>query len=92
MRNKRLRLNVVSSLTNELIAVLVSLIVPRLIIGNYGSAVNGLIISINNFLAFFSLCEAGIGPVIRANLYGPLAMRDDIGISKVMKSAENFLE
>lgn len=75
---------------NELVAVVTTLIVPKLIIGQYGSEVNGLVISINQFLAFFGLCEAGIGPVIKANLYEPLAKNDDVGVSKVIKSTKRF--
>lgn len=90
MRKKRLILNTASSLINEAVAIFAAMVIPRLIIGSYGSNVNGLIISINQFLAFFSLCEAGIGPVIRANLYKPLADQDNAGISKVIKSSQRF--
>jgi len=56
----------------------------------YGSDINGMVSSASHFLGFISFLEMGIGPVIQANLYGPLAKRDDEQISKVIISSEKF--
>ena len=39
----------------------------------YGSDVNGLVSSITQFLGYIALVEGGVGGVIRAALYKPLA-------------------
>ncbi|HDT8001049.1 TPA: hypothetical protein RD642_002827, partial [Enterococcus faecalis] len=61
-----------------------------MIIGTYGSSVNGLIQSITQFLGYISLLQLGVGGVIRAALYKPLADKDEIQINKVVKAASIF--
>ena len=58
--------------------------------GYYGSAVNGLIASITQFLGIIALCELGMGAVVPASLYKPLAEKDNDQISKVIVSSERF--
>ena len=87
---KKLALNTVASFTNEIVTIIMGFILPRLILLHYGSDVNGLVTSITQFLSFISLCEMGIGPVIKANLYKPLAENDSYSVSCVMKSAHIF--
>lgn len=50
-------------------------IVPKVIITNFGSNVNGLVSSITQFLAYITLLEAGMGPVVKSALYGPIAKK-----------------
>lgn len=83
-------LNAFASISNELISIVSGLILPRLFLVAYGSNVNGLISSITQFFSFISLCELGIGPVIKASLYGPLAAKDDYKISCIVKSSRRF--
>lgn len=87
---KKLILNTMASFTNELVTIIMGFVLPRLILVYYGSDVNGLVTSITQFLSFVSLCEMGIGPVIKANLYRPLADNDVYSTSCVMKSAKYF--
>lgn len=89
-RKKNLFLNVGTAVLKQLIVVVCGFILPRYMLVFYGSATNGLVSSITHFLSFISLMELGIGPVIQANLYKPLAEKDDQQISKVIISAERF--
>ena len=73
MRGKKALLNSAASLMLEFVTVICGFIVPRLIIGTYGSEVNALTSSISQFLSYIALVEAGVGGVIRAALYKPLA-------------------
>lgn len=92
MRSKKAIKNIVSSLLLQLITVICGLILPRAIIGTYGSNVNGLISSITQFLAYITLLEAGIGPVIKSVLYRPIANKDKAQIEKILKSAQKFFD
>lgn len=74
----------------EFVSVICGFIVPRLIIGTYGSEVNALTSSITQFLSYIALVEAGVGGVIRAALYKPLAEKDNAAMSGIIKSTENF--
>lgn len=90
MRSKKAIKNIISSLLQQLVVVVCGLILPRAIIGAYGSNVNGLISSITQFLSYITLLEAGIGPVVKSVLYKPIANKDKKLIEKILKSAQNF--
>lgn len=90
MRSKKAIKNILSSLFQQLIAILCGLILPKAIISTYGSNVNGLISSITQFLAYITLLEAGIGPVIKSILYKPIANKDKKQIEGILKSAQSF--
>ncbi len=90
MRSKKAIKNIISSLFQQIITFVCGLIVPRAIISTFGSAVNGLISSITQFLSYISLLEAGIGPVIKAALYKPIAKKDKFEIEKILKASQRF--
>ena len=52
MRGKKLIKNIAFTLIYQTIAIVVGFIIPKAIIHNYGSDVNGLINSIAQFLAY----------------------------------------
>lgn len=52
MRGKKLIKNIAFTLIYQIIAIVVGVIIPKAIIHNYGSDVNGLINSIAQFLAY----------------------------------------
>jgi len=90
MKNKKVFLNIIFSVILQIITIICSFIIPKLIISNYGSSVNGLVSSITQFLAFITLLEAGFGPVIKSCLYKPIANNDKDKIIKILKSAEKI--
>lgn len=89
-RRKKLVLNTGTAILNQVMTLIFGLIVPKLIISHYGSSANGLVSSITQFLAFFSLLEMGVGGVIRAALYKPLAENNEKRISEVLISGRRF--
>ena len=89
-RKQKLLLNIVVGFLKQGVAVVCGFILPRYILQAYGSPVNGLLSSITQFLGFVTLLEMGIGPVIQANLYAPLAKSDHERISKIVISSEWF--
>lgn len=90
MRSKKAIKNIIASLLQQVSNIISNLIIPRAIIGAYGSSVNGLISSITQFLSYITLLEAGIGPVIKAALYKPIANKDKYEIEKILKSSQKF--
>ena len=69
MRTKKALMNVSMSLLLQILVVLYGFIVPKIIISNFGSEVNGLIASITQFLGYIALLESGFGPVVKAVLF-----------------------
>lgn len=90
MQNKILFYNSISPLIYQVSTIICGFILPRLILGYYGTEVNGLVNSITQFLAIISFLELGVGAVVQSSLYKPLADKDNITVSKVITSADNF--
>ena len=73
LMNKKIVIkNIISSLIFQFSTIVYGFIIPILIIKKYGSGVNGLVSSITQFIAYISLLEAGIGPVIKNALFKPI--------------------
>ena len=90
MRKKRLAKNAVASLMNYFIVLICSFLLPRFILKYFGSEVNGVVISIGQFLGIISFLELGMGSVVPAALYKPLSDRDNESISRILHSASKF--
>jgi O-antigen/teichoic acid export membrane protein len=89
-RSQKIMTNSLMGLAMEAVNLISGVILPRLIIGAYGSSVNGLISSITQFLAFFTILDSGIGGVAKASLYKPLADHDSCNVIRVVKATSNF--
>lgn len=68
------------------------MILPQFFLEFYGSAINGLVTSITQFLSFISFLDLGVGAVVQTNLYRPLADNDNVNLSKIIISAKKFLK
>lgn len=91
-RSKALKLNMITSLLNELVILISGLILPRLILLNFGSASNGLVSSVLQFLGFSAILRAGIGGATRAALYKPLAEQDSVSINGIMVATNRHMK
>lgn len=92
MRSKQVIKNIVSAFILQIIILICGFIIPKLIISNYGSNVNGLITSITKFLAYISLLELGFGPVVKSALYKPIAYKNKEEIKQILKTSEKFFK
>ncbi len=72
LRKKSLK-NLLWAALGHIITIAIGLILPRLFITGFGSETNGLINSAQQFLAYFSLFEAGIGAISLQAIYKPIA-------------------
>lgn len=81
--------NLVYSVLGQIITIAIGMILPRLFVVSYGSDVNGLVHSVNQFVVYLSLFEAGIGTVSLQALYGPVARQDKESINRIL-SATNI--
>lgn len=91
MRTKKLILNTIFSLFEELVAIICSFILPKLILSHFGSEYNGLVTSITQFLSCAILFRAGIGGATKAALYKPLANNDKEEIDAVINATNNYM-
>lgn len=84
------KLNIMTTLLSQLVATVCGIVIPRVMISYFGSAMYGLTTSIAQFLSYISLLEGGVGRVARAELYGPLAQNDNYEISRVYHAIKHF--
>lgn len=87
MRKKKIVCNIISNIAVQVILAVSGLILPRLILGAYGSTVNGMINSVTQFLAYVGLVEMGVGNAAVIALYKPLAEQDRRRMSAVVSQA-----
>ena len=81
-----------TSLIYQALSIASGFILPRLILGYYGSNINGVVTSVTQFLSIVSLCECGVGAVVQSALYKPLAYNDLSAISKIYVSSTRFFK
>lgn len=89
-RNKKFFKNSFISLLQQLVAIISGLILPQLMLSFYGSNINGVISSINQFLSFITILQGGIGTVARIAFYKPLAENDEERISIAYRTVTDF--
>lgn len=90
MRKRKAIINIIFSLLLQLVTVVSGFIVPRLFIGTFGSEVNGLVNSIASFVGYITLLQSGVGSVVKASLYKPLAHKDKKQLCVIAKTADKF--
>lgn len=90
MKVDELKKNFYLGLIYQIITIACNLILPRFILVNYGSTVNGLINTIAQYLSVISFLELGVGSVIQSSLYEPLSTGDNTLLSKIYVSSNNF--
>lgn len=90
MKNKVTLLNMISGVVLQFFTLVSGFILPKIILTCFGSEVNGLVSSLNQFLSYITLVEGGITGVIVANLYKPIVEQDNNKISSILVTADCF--
>ena len=90
-RTKNVLKIVISSSINQVVIVLAGLIMPPLLIANYGSETNGLINSVKQMLNYFTVVSVGLGAASQVALYKPLTEGNWPLINKIMATLSRFL-
>lgn len=89
LKMKRSIMNIFTSLIGTSVSIILGLIIPRFVLVNYGSETNGMINSINQFVLYLSLFEAGIGSTALQALYKPVAENNKNGINEILSSLDS---
>ena len=70
---KKLSINMIMAIAYKVIAMITGLIIQKQILTHYGSDINGMSSSINQFLSYLTLLEAGIGAASIQALFKPIS-------------------
>ncbi|WP_330066394.1 lipopolysaccharide biosynthesis protein [Blautia sp.] len=90
MRSRQAFKNMAANLMLQVIVLLSGIILPRFFLEAYGSSVNGMITSINQFLTYLGLAEAGVGTASIVALYAPLANDDRAEVNAVLSATRKY--
>lgn len=89
MQNKFIK-NIVFGFGGQFIILILEIIIPRIMIVNYGSDVNGLITTVTQIFTYMALLEAGIGQAAKNALFKPIAENNQNEISKIIVIAQSY--
>lgn len=89
-RTKKFFKNSIVTAFYQMILMACGFITPWIMLQYYGSEINGLVSSINQFITYFALVEAGLSGAIIYALYKPLAENDHKTINGVVSAAKKF--
>lgn len=90
MRSKRAVSNIISNIILQLVLSATGIILPRLLILEYGSDMNGMISSVSQFITWMGLVEAGIASAAAVALYGPIARGEKEKINRILSGVKRF--
>lgn len=80
--------NMVISMISKLLVLIFGVISQKYVLVSFGSAINGLTSSINQFMIYFVLLEAGLGTASIQALYEPLANHDNNKINGIINATQ----
>ncbi|MDI9541102.1 MAG: hypothetical protein QM204_06525 [Bacillota bacterium] len=89
-RTKKFVINVFFSASLSIITMIAGFIVPKIMLLNYGSEINGLVSSITQFINYFVIVEAGLTAAAVFALYKPLAEKNQHKINEVVSTTKVF--
>lgn len=90
MKTKSSMLNILSEIISKTILLCLGIIIPKLIIDNFGSEVNGLLSSINQLFVYLSVLEAGIGAASIQALYAPVSQGDQSAVNSILVATAKY--
>lgn len=91
-RRRNAKINISIALLYQLVSAIVGLILPRYILQTFGSDVNGIMQSISQLLSYTVVLECGIGGLVIASFYKPLANKDNEAISDIFNNTKTFFK
>ena len=92
MKNKdnRIKYNLVSGIIYQVVLIVLSFLLPRLYLENFGSEVNGVLSTIKQIFVYMFLLESGVGLATTQALYKPVAEKNNGKISSIIAATHNF--
>lgn len=88
-RQKSRRILAVGILS-QVVTLGLGIILPRLLIGDFGSDINGLLSSIKQIFVYVALLEAGVGTAALQALYAPVAKANKEKVCEIMAATHHY--
>ena len=87
---KKVSRNIVWHFVYEILIVIIGFILPAMIIGSYGSEVNGLFSTISQTVVLVSLLQAGISTAATFSLYKPIEERNIRRVNTIIEQVKRM--
>lgn len=84
------RTNAFFGFFNQFVILALGLVIPRLVLVNYGSEANGLLTTVTQIFTYVALLEAGIGNAAINAFYKPIVAKDRDGICDVFSATQKY--
>ncbi len=91
-RKQRVIYNSIANGIYQIVLLISGLILPRFILLAYGSAYNGLVASLTQFLSITEILTMGLAGVARVELYNSLACNDIEKTSGIIKAIKQYMQ
>ena len=89
-KDNRIKYNMLSGVLYQIVLIVISFLLPRLYLENFGSEVNGVLSTIKQIFTYLCLLESGVGLATTQSLYKPVAENDRNKISAVLSATHNY--
>ena len=89
-KDNRIKYNLVSGIIYQIVLIVLSFLLPRLYLENFGSEVNGVLSTIKQIFVYMFLLESGVGLATTQALYKPVAEKNNGKISSIIAATHNF--
>lgn len=89
---RKITYNLIVGVLGQVAAVVLGMIVPKLVLTNYGSEVNGLLSSVTNIYAYIAIVESGIAAASCQALYDPIAGNARGRINAVLAATHRYYQ
>ncbi|MBE6679132.1 MAG: sugar isomerase [Ruminococcaceae bacterium] len=87
---KKIKYNLIVGIVGQVVMLILGIVVPKLVLTNYGSEINGLLSSVTNIYAYIALVEAGISAASCQALYKAFADKDRGQINRVLSATNKY--
>jgi len=89
-RTEKFLTNTITTALLQIVVMISGFILPKVMLSQYGSEINGLVTSITQLISYLTLVEAGLSGATVYSLYKPLADNNIERINRILAAAKKF--
>ena len=89
-KDNRIKYNLLSGVLYQVVLIVLSFVIPRLYLENFGSEINGVLSTIKQIFVYMFLLESGVGLATTQALYKPVAQKNHSKISSIISATNNY--
>lgn len=89
-KDNRIKYNLASGIIYQVVLIVLSFLLPRLYLENFGSEVNGVLSTIKQIFVYMFLLESGVGLATTQALYKPVAEKNHSTVSSIISATHNY--